>query len=62
MSKQFSITTNHGHGDIIGAFTVTAETSDEAVQKAYRLLATRGDYDTIVVSADPVPAPQAVPA
>ena len=60
MSKQFSITTNdgHGHGDIIGAFTVTAETSDEAVQKAYRLLATRGDYDTIVVSADPASTPE----
>ena len=60
MSKQFSITTNdgHGHGDIIGAFTVTAETSDEAVQKAYRLLATRGDYDTIVVSAGPASTPE----
>ncbi len=54
--KQFSITTNdgHGHGDDNTSLTVEATDPAEAVQKAYRLLATRGDYDTIVVSADPI--------
>ena len=64
---KYSITTNDGtgHGDHVAAFTVSvplAPTATEAVQQAYRLLASRGDYDTIVVSANPVPAPQEVTA
>ncbi len=64
MNKQFSITTNdgHGHGDIIGAFTVEAHDEKAAVQAAYRRLTHQDDFDTIVVSATPVPAPQEVTA
>ncbi len=60
--KQYSVTTNdgHGHGDHIGAITVKADTPEAAVQAAYRQLASQGDYDTIVVSVDPIGAAQAV--
>ncbi len=62
--KQFSITTNdgRGHGDVIGDFTVEAHDEKAAVTAAYRRLTHQDDFDTIVVSATPVPAPQEVTA